>query len=73
MTNLKDINFGLNEYCGPAVLSALTGESTDRCASVIMSITGKTVVKAVDFDDLVKAFKKLRFDRSENRIDIMRC
>lgn len=62
MTNLKDINFGLNQYCGPAVLSALTGESTDRCAAVISAVSGKTVIKAVERAHIKEAFKRLRFD-----------
>ncbi len=41
-TNLKDINFGINQFCGPAVISVLTGKSTDECASVIMAITGRS-------------------------------
>jgi len=65
MTNLKEINFGLNQFCGPAVMSALTGKSTDECASVIMSITGNTEVRAVNIDSLIKAFKMLRFDMNE--------
>jgi len=67
MTNLKEINFGLNQFCGPAVMSALTGKSTDECASVIMSITGRAEVRAVNIDHLIKAFAKLRFDM--NKID----
>src|SRR6266571_6521031 len=62
MTSLKDINFGLNQFCGPAVLSALTGKSTDECASVIMSLTGRHEVRAVEVRHLLAALKKLRFD-----------
>src|SRR3990167_10550098 len=62
MTSLKEVNFGVNKYCGPAVLSALTGRSTDECASVISRISGKTVIKAVEIQHLIKTFNKLRFD-----------
>lgn len=62
MTNLKEVNFGLNQFCGPAVLSALTGKSTDECASVIMSITGRAEVRAVEIGHLIKAFQRLRFN-----------
>ena len=62
MTSLKEVNFGINKYCGPAVLSALTGRSTDECANVISRISGKTVIKAVEIGHLIKAFNKLRFD-----------
>ena len=61
MTNLKEIQ-GLNVYCGPAVLSALTGKSTDECASVISSINGRREIKSVSVADLLAALKKLRFD-----------
>lgn len=61
MTNLKEVNFGLNQYCGPAVLSALTGKSTDECASVIAAISGSREIKAVLIKDLLKALEKLRF------------
>lgn len=62
MTTLHEVNFGINQYCGPSVLSALTGRSTDECAAVISSITGQTVIKGVFTRDLVKALEKLRFD-----------
>lgn len=65
MTNLKEINFGLNQYCGPAVLSALTGESTDRCAAVISAVSGKREIKAVNREHLKEALKRLRFTVSE--------
>lgn len=62
MTNLHEVNFGINQYCGPAVLSAITGESTDRCAAVISAVSGKTVIKAVSIAHLKEAFKRLRFN-----------
>jgi len=62
MTTLKDVNFGMNEYCGPAVLSILTGESTDRCAAVISAVSGKREIKAVERGHLKEAFKRLKFD-----------
>jgi len=65
MTNLKEINFGLNQYCGPAVLSALTGESTDRCAAVISSVSGKREIKAVERGHLRESLKRLRFNVEE--------
>lgn len=61
MTTLNDVH-GLNEYCGPSVLSIFTGETTDRCAAVIGAVSGKKVIKAVDRAHLKEAFKRLRFD-----------
>jgi hypothetical protein len=43
-------------------MSALTGKSTDECASIIMSITGRAEVRAVEVKYLIEAFKRLRFD-----------
>lgn len=65
MTNLKDVNFRINQYCGPAVLSALTGESTDRCAAVISAVSGKKEIKAVEQAHLIEALKRLRFSVEE--------
>ncbi len=65
MTNLNEVSFGLNKFCGPAVLSILTGESTDHCAAVISSISGKKEIKAVDRHHLKAALEKLRFDVSD--------
>lgn len=61
MTNLKDINFGLNQYCGPSVLSAMTGRSTDECAAVISQVSGRKEIKAVEMHYIRLAFEKLRF------------
>lgn len=61
MTNLKDINFGMNQFCGPAVMSAITGKTTDECAAVISAITGKKEIRAVYTKDLMSAFKMLKF------------
>lgn len=65
MTTLKEINFGLNQYCGPAVLSALTGKSTDECAAIISSVSGRAEIKAVAKEHLKEALKRLKFDVEE--------
>ena len=64
-SELKSVNFGLNKFCVPSVMSALTGRSTDECATIITSINGKKEIKAVDIPDIIKAFQKLRFDIKE--------
>jgi len=64
VTNLKEIH-GLNTYCGPAVLSALTGRSTDECASVISRITGQATIKGVYVRDILRALKLLKFDATK--------
>lgn len=62
MTNLKTVNIGMNKYCGPAVLSILTGKSTDECAKVISKINGKYNVTGVLIDDLISAAIRLGFN-----------
>lgn len=61
MTSMKAVNLGMNKYCGPAVLSILTGKSTDECANVISRITGNYKVQGVWLEDLLKAANKLGF------------
>jgi hypothetical protein len=65
MTNLKEINFGFNTYCGPSVMSALTGKSTDECAAVISAVSGRQEIRAVSTAHLIEAFRRLRFDMKE--------
>lgn len=62
MTNLHEINFGLNQFCGPSVMSALTGKSTDECAAVISAVSGRQEIRAVQISHLIEAFARLRFD-----------
>jgi len=61
MTNLNEIK-GFNEYCGPSVLAALTGRSTDACAAVISAVTGTKVIKAVQMSSLIEAIKRIEFE-----------
>jgi hypothetical protein len=60
MTNLNEIQ-GFNVYCGPGVLAALTGKSTDQCAAVISAITGQKVIKAVHLVNIIEAVRRLGF------------
>jgi len=62
MTNLNAANIGMNKYCGPAVLSILTGKSTDECARVISRINGHYDVTGVDLRHLLQAADRLGFD-----------
>ena len=62
MTNLKPVTEGFNKFCGPAVLSILTGKSTDECANVISRINGHYRVTGVLLTDLLMAANRLGFD-----------
>lgn len=65
MTSLNEIK-GINKYCGPAVLAAMTGLSTDECAAAIQSVTGqKSDIKAIQMYHLITTFNRLRFDMKE--------
>ena len=63
MTNLKAVTEGFNKFCGPAVLSILTGKSTDECAAVITRINGQYNVTGVLLTDLLRACDRLGFDQ----------
>jgi hypothetical protein len=62
LMNLNAVNIGMNKYCGPAVLSILTGKSTDECARVISSINGQYRVEGVLLSHLLRAADRLGFD-----------
>jgi len=61
MTRLNAVNIGMNKFCGPAVLSILTGKSTDECANVISRINGQYRIEGVQLTDLLRAADKLGF------------
>lgn len=60
--SLNAVTIGQNRYCGPAVLSILTGKSTDECANVISSINGKYTIEGVELRHLLEAANRLGFD-----------
>jgi len=61
MTNLKPVTEGFNKFCGPAVLSILTGKSTDECADVIRYFNKEYNVAGVQLSDLLLAADKMGF------------
>jgi hypothetical protein len=65
MPNLKAVEFGFNKFCGPSVLSILTGRSTDECARVISKINGHYNVTGVLLSDLLKAANKLGYQTAD--------
>lgn len=42
---MNEVKFGMNKYCGPAVLFILTGKDTDECASVISAVNGLVTLR----------------------------
>lgn len=61
MSSSMTITEGHNKFCGPAVLSILTGKSTDDCALAISSITGEYQIKGVQLSHLLSAANKLGY------------
>jgi hypothetical protein len=61
MPNLKAVEFGFNRFCGPSVLSILTGRSTDDCAKAITKVNGMYDVRGVYTKDLLEAAKVMGF------------
>ena len=64
MSTLNEV-YGLNKYCGPAVLSILTGRNTDECADAISRINNQHDIKGVSITDLLKAADDLGFNHEK--------
>lgn len=68
MTRLNVINQGTNTYCGPAVLSSITGISTDEAARLVNEVRKlppNTSVRGVYSHELDSAFRKLGYKVNE--------
>lgn len=61
MTKLKikpvNHNKGGNRYCGPAVLSAITGMTTSDSARLIRHVSGRKAVRGTSFNDLTRSLQ----------------
>jgi hypothetical protein len=66
---MRAVRQGDNPYCGPAVLSILTGKSTDECASILMQVTGRRDIKEIYLSELEAALKKMRFTFEQRAVD----
>lgn len=58
---MNKVKEGINQYCGPAVLSILTGKSVDECSLILASFKGQVDVKEITYADLEAVLKKLRY------------
>lgn len=63
---MNDVQFGMNQYCGPAVLSIFTGLDTDFIAQQVTEITGRPKVTGVMPSDLIRVGEKLGLEFKEN-------
>lgn len=63
MTNFTEIK-GINQFCGPAVLAAITGKTTDEVARVVSAIVGRDRIKSMRWEEMLSALDSLGFDRT---------
>lgn len=63
---MDNVNFGMNVFCGPAVLSIFTGLDTDTCAEAISKVNGQHTIKGVTPIDLIAAADKLGVEIKKN-------
>lgn len=66
---MRSANIGDNKYCGPTVLSILTGKSTDECASVLSFVTGRSNITLVRMSELKACLSKMRYEYVEKAYD----
>jgi hypothetical protein len=58
---LQSVKLEQNTFCGPSVISAISGIGTDKAAAILSSITGKNKIKAVYISDVAYAFSRLGY------------
>ncbi len=52
---LSPIKQGSNQYCGPAVISSITGKSTDEIARMVQQLRGKARPVSVMYSSEIRA------------------
>lgn len=65
MPNINPVSIGMNRYCGPAVLSILTGKNTDQAAAAIYHVCPSYRGEGVNIQDLLRALDKLGFNQEK--------
>lgn len=58
---LYEIQRNGNSYCGPAVISAISGIGTKEAAALIRSLSGRERVRGTHAQDLHKALSQLGY------------
>lgn len=69
---LKPVNLDWNHFCGPAIVSAITGLATSVCAKHIRNQTGNRCAKGVPIWALVKTFKALGYNLDDYHCQFLR-
>jgi hypothetical protein len=59
-----------NRYCGPAVISALTGMTTAEAARLLRHVTGKRAITGVRTSHLLKALKMCGIHTTNKTFDL---
>ena len=54
-TNLNEVNFGNNKYCGPSVMSILTGCTTDEAERLFKRVTDRHTITYTTPDEMKNA------------------
>jgi hypothetical protein len=54
---MNSIQFGANKFCGPSVLSAVLGITTDEASAVLSKVTGRKIITSVWPLEVVKALQ----------------
>jgi len=62
---MDEVQFGMNIFCGPAVLSIFTGLDTDSCAEEITKANGQFKIRGVYPVDLMKAGNAMGLEFTE--------
>jgi hypothetical protein len=58
---MNKVHTGTNQFCGPAVLSIITGKSVDDCAGLFAQHKGVSDVKEITYADMHAILTKLRY------------
>lgn len=56
---MDEVRLGMNKFCGPAVLSIMTGHDSDECAYRISCVNGQHNVTGVHLSHLMAAGEKM--------------
>ena len=62
---MESVVTGDNQYCGPAVLSILTGKSSDECADIFRKVDYSYAGKEVSVGTIKKALDYMEFESNE--------
>lgn len=66
---MRAVRQGSNIYCGPAVLSVLTGKTVDEIASILRYITGRREIDAISTLEIEAALKHMRYTFTAVAVD----